>query len=93
MTIIESYHAPPWLAFNVSEKEVPDMDKDGALEMSVNAINNFFGQNGLVTTLLVFDALRYLSSLTDMPTLPKLNRAIAIREGNKGRVKKFPSSV
>lgn len=59
--------------------------------MSVKAINDSVGPDGLVPTLLVFGALPRLGLPTDPPTPSTFKRAIALRKATKAMSKHFSS--
>jgi len=59
--------------------ELPDINKDMALQMAFKAINDSTGPNGLIFTLLVFGAyLRIVES--DAPNLTVIKRAVALKK-------------
>jgi hypothetical protein len=53
---VERYYTILRRAYQIISKELPDLDKEMALQMAVKAINNTVGLNGLVPTLLIFSA-------------------------------------
>lgn len=57
MSIVGRCHSPLRKVFKILKKESPDLNDDDALQMSVKAINDSIGPNGLVPTLVVFGAL------------------------------------
>lgn len=89
MSIVERYHAPIRRAYKIICDEAPDMDKDTALQMSVKAINDSVGPDGLVPTLLVFGALPRLGLPSDRPTPSTFKRAIALRKATSAMSKHF----
>jgi hypothetical protein len=54
--IIERYHGLIRRAYQIIVSEIPELDKDIALQMAFKAINNSAGLDGLVLMLLVFGA-------------------------------------
>ena len=54
--IVERYHSPLRRAFQIITVEIPNIDKDMALQIAFKAINDTAGPNRLVPTLLVFGA-------------------------------------
>ena len=54
--IVERYHGPLRRAYQIIAVEIPDIDKDMALQMAFKAINDTTGPNRLVPTLLIFSA-------------------------------------
>jgi predicted ATP-grasp superfamily ATP-dependent carboligase len=53
---VERYYVVLCRAYQIISKELPDLDKEMALQMAIKAINNIAGLNGLVPILLVFGA-------------------------------------
>ena len=53
---VERYYTVLRRAYQIVSKELPDLDKEMALQITVKAVNNTIGLNGLVPTLLVFGA-------------------------------------
>ena len=60
---VERYHAVLRRAYQIVSEELPDLDKEMALQMAVKAVNDTAGPNGLVPTLLVFGAFPRMSEL------------------------------
>jgi hypothetical protein len=54
--MVERYHSPIRHAYQIIVSEIPELDKDMALQMAFKAINDSAGPDGLVPTLLVFGA-------------------------------------
>jgi hypothetical protein len=54
--IVKRYHSLIQRAYQIIVSEIPELNKDIALQMAFKAINNSAGPNGLVLTLLVFKA-------------------------------------
>ena len=40
--------------YQIVSKELPDLNKEMALQIAIKAINNIAGLNGLILTLLIF---------------------------------------
>ena len=53
---VERYYIVLRRAYQIISEELPDLDKEMALQMAVKAVNNTTGLNGLIPTLLVFSA-------------------------------------
>jgi predicted ATP-grasp superfamily ATP-dependent carboligase len=51
---VERYYAVLRRAYQIVSEELPDLDKEMALQMAVKAVNDIAGLNGLVPILLVF---------------------------------------
>jgi hypothetical protein len=70
ISIVKRYHGPIRRAYQIIVSEIPELDKDIALQMAFKAINNSAGPDGLVPTLLVFRAyLRMIESDAPSPTV------------------------
>jgi hypothetical protein len=66
--MVKRYHGPIRRAYQIIVSEIPELDKDIALQMAFKVINNSAGLDGLVPTLLVFGAYpRMIES--DAPSL------------------------
>jgi hypothetical protein len=53
---VEHYYTVLRRIYQIISKELPDLDKEMALQIAIKAINNTAGLNGLVPILLVFSA-------------------------------------
>ena len=53
---VKHYYIVLHCVYQIVSKELPDLDKEIALQMAVKAVNNIVGPNGLIPTLLVFGA-------------------------------------
>jgi hypothetical protein len=53
---VECYYIVLCCIYQIVSKELPDLDKEMALQIAIKAVNNIVGLNGLVLTLLVFGA-------------------------------------
>ena len=61
---VEKYYAPICQAYNIIQAETRGINsKNAMLQMVFKAINNIAGPNGLIPTLLIFDA--YFCFVTD----------------------------
>jgi hypothetical protein len=79
ISIVERYHGPIRRAYQIIVSEIPELDKDLALQMAFKAINDSAGPDGLILTLLVFRAyLRMIES--DAPSFTVAQRATAIKK-------------
>lgn len=54
--LVERYHGPLRCVYSIITKEIPGISPELAMQMSLKALNNFVGPNGLIPTLLVFGA-------------------------------------
>ena len=52
--MVEYYYSPLHRIYHIIIAELPDINKDIALQIAFKAINNLVGLNGLIPTLLVF---------------------------------------
>ena len=89
--IVERYHGPVRRAYHIITAEIPDIDKDMALQMAFKAINDSAGPDGLIPTLLVYGAYPRMSEF-DAPSPTVTQRATAIKKAmaeiNKLRAKR-----
>jgi len=70
--MVERYYSPLRRIYYIIITELPDINKDIALQMAFKVINNFVGPNGLIPTLLVFRAYpRIVESDVPNPTVIK----------------------
>jgi hypothetical protein len=53
---VEYYYIVLCCIYQIISKELPDLNKEMVLQIAVKAINNTAGPNGLILTLLVFNA-------------------------------------
>ena len=53
---VKCYYIVLCRVYQIVSKELPDLNKEMALQIAVKAINNIAGLNGLVPTLLIFSA-------------------------------------
>jgi len=85
--MVEHYYGPLRYIYYIIIIELPDINKDIALQMAFKAINNSVGPNGLILTLLVFRAYpRIIESNAPNPVVIK--RAVALKKAIK-EVKKL----
>lgn len=82
--IVERYHKPLLRAYDIIAKEFEEREnsptqKSMILQMTVKAVNDTAGPDGLVPTLLVFGAFSRMTS-SDLPTPSTIPLAKAIRK-------------
>ena len=77
--MVERYHGPIRRAYQIIATELPDLDKNMALQMAFKAINDSVGPDGLVPTLLVFGAYPRMAE-SDAPSPSVTQRAAAIKK-------------
>lgn len=77
--MVERYHGPIRRAYQIIAVELPDIDRDMALQMAFKAISDTAGPDGLVPTLLVFGAYPRMVE-SDAPSRTITQRAIAIKK-------------
>ena len=58
--MVERYYSPLHYIYHIIIAELPDINKDIALQIVFKAINNSIGPNSLIPTLLVFGAYPYI---------------------------------
>jgi hypothetical protein len=54
--MVERYHSLIRRVYQIIVSEIPELNKNMALQMAFKAINNSASPDGLVPTLLVFEA-------------------------------------
>jgi len=70
--MVERYYSPLRYIYHIIITELPDINKDIALQMAFKVINNSAGPNSLIPTLLVFGAYLYIvKSNAPNPTVIK----------------------
>jgi hypothetical protein len=75
--LVERYHAPLRRAFEIITEELPQLNKQFALQMATKAVNDTAGPDGLVPTLLVYGTYpRMTTSDNPSPTVTERGRAI-----------------
>lgn len=89
MTVVERYHAPVRGAFHIIKKETADKNDVRDFQMAIEEINDYIGPDKLVSTLLVFGALRHLRLPTEKPTQTTYQREIALLKGTEATTKHF----
>ncbi|TAQ87858.1 hypothetical protein B7494_g3834 [Chlorociboria aeruginascens] len=73
---VERYHTVIRRAYQIISEELPDLDKDMALQMAFKAVNDIAGPNRLVPMLLVFGAYLRMSQLDALaPTIAQRSAA------------------
>ena len=77
--IVERYHKPLRRAYDIIREEIPDIQRDNALQMAVKAVNDTAGPDGLTPTLLVFGTYPRMVQ-SDPPSPSVLQRADAIKK-------------
>ena len=77
--IVERYHALVRRAYSIISAEIPDIDKDMALQMAFEAVNDSAGPDGLVPTLLVYGAFPRMTN-HDLPSHSITQRAKTMRK-------------
>ena len=73
------YHTVLRRAFSIITAEIPDASRDVVLQITVKAVNDTAGPDGLVPTLLVFGAYPRMTVL-DPPAPSITQRATAIQK-------------
>ena len=58
--MVERYYGPLYRIYHIIIIELPDINKDIALQMAFKVINNSVVPNSLTPTLLVFRAYLYI---------------------------------
>ncbi len=79
--MVERYHGLLRRVYSIITIEIPGIKPDLALQMSFKAINNSFGPNRLVPTLLVFGAYPRMTE-KDAPSPSIIKRAMAMRKSH-----------
>ena len=79
--MVERYHGLLRRVYSIITIEIPGIKLDLALQMSFKAINNSFGPNRLVPTLLVFGAYPRMTE-KDAPSPSIIKRAMAMRKSH-----------
>ena len=79
MGIVERYHKPLRRAYSIIKEETKSTNKSLILQMSIKAINDTAGIDGIVPTLLVFGAFPRIIN-GDAPTADIMTRAKAINK-------------
>ena len=85
--MVERYHGPLRRVYRIITSEIPEIDKEMALQMAFKAINDSAGPDGLVPTLLVFGAYPRMAE-SDAPSPTVTQRANAFKKA-MGEVKKI----
>ena len=76
---VERYYIVLRRVYQIVSEELPDLDKEIALQMAVKAINDTIGPNGLILTLLVFNTFPRISEL-DPPALLIIQRTAIVKK-------------
>jgi hypothetical protein len=77
--MVERYYGSIQHVYQIIVSKIPELDKDMALQMAFKAINNSASPDGLVSTLLVFEAYPRMVE-SDAPSSTVAQRAIAIKK-------------
>jgi hypothetical protein len=85
--IVEHYYSPLRRIYYIIIAELPDINKDMALQIAFKAINDSIGPNSLIPTLLVFRAYLYIVE-SNAPNPTVIKRAVALKKAIK-EVKKL----
>lgn len=91
MIVVERHHSPTLRAFNIIRKDAPNLEKEGALQMAVRAINDSIGPDELVPALLELCVLPPISLSSRAFASSILKRAAALREARKAISKQLLS--
>ena len=77
--MVKCYYGPLYRIYYIIIAELPDINKDMALQIAFKVINDFIGLNGFIPTLLVFRA--YLCIVkSNAPNLMVVKRAAALKK-------------
>jgi hypothetical protein len=77
--MVERYYGPIRHVYQIIVSEIPELNKDMALQMAFKAINDSAGPDGLVPMLLVFGAYPRIVK-SDTPSSTVAQRATAIKK-------------
>ena len=77
--MVECYYSPLYRIYHIIIAELPDINKDIALQIAFKAINNSVGPNGLIPTLLVFKAYLYIVK-SNAPNPTVVTRAAVLKK-------------
>lgn len=91
VSIMERYNSPICRTYNTIRSETLELNKKAALQMSVKALNDLIGPDGLVPAPLLFSALLRLRFPSNSPLLPTYKRALALRKASAVMSKHFSS--
>lgn len=80
MTIVKRYHDPLRRAYRNFRDEAPSLHKEAVLQAAVQSVNDSTGLDGLVLTLLVYEALPRLGLPNDLPKALMSERAAAVQK-------------
>ena len=79
ISIVKKYHSLIKHAYQIIATELPDLNKNIALQIAFKAINNSIGPDGLVPTLLVFGAYPQIAE-SDTPSPSVTQHAATIKK-------------
>ena len=77
--MVEHYYSPLYCIYHIIIAELPDINKDIALQIVFKIINNSVGPNSLIPTLLVFKAYLYIIK-SDIPNPIIVKQAAALKK-------------
>jgi len=77
--MVERYYSPLYYIYYIIITELPDINKDIALQMAFKAINDSVGPNGLIPTLLVFRAYPHIVEF-NAPNPTVIKRVVALKK-------------
>jgi len=77
--MVERYYSPLYYIYHIIITELPDINKDIALQIAFKAINNSIGPNSLIPTLLVFKAYLHIVE-SDAPNPTVIKQVIALKK-------------
>lgn len=89
MSFVERYHDPIRRCYRIVKSECSTLDEISALQMSVKAVNDSIGPDGLIPTLLVYGAIPRLGLPTDKPSPDMHSRALALRKATESMSRYF----
>lgn len=92
MKFVERYHGPLRRAFNIINSESTDLSNEEALQLSVKALNDSVGPDGLVRTLLVYGAIPRFGFSSDRPSPNMIQRANALHKATQETSRHFGST-
>ncbi len=77
--LVKYYHGPLRRIYKIISEQLPDLNKNAALQISFKALNDSAGPDGLVPTLLVFGVFLRIAEL-DAPSPTVLQRTAALQK-------------
>ena len=76
---VEHYYIVLYYAYQIVSKELPNLNKEMALQIAIKAVNNTAGPNRLVPTLLIFSTFPQMNEL-DPLALSIAQHAAAVKK-------------